>query len=439
VLSTAVSARALVFCGVLLVAASHPLTAKMLCVSSSGASGCFPTIGAAVTAASANDEIDIGPGQYPEMVTVTKPLSLAGAGSGATFIDAHGLANGIYIDGLDHAGLAYVQVTGLTVQNANFEGILVTNTQYVLIADNHVANNNQSLVHSPPSCPGLPVFETSEAMDCGEGIHIVGASFTTVANNEVELNSGGILLSDETGVNYQNQIIGNYVHDNAWACGITMASHPPSPQASSPLPYGIVNNNVSNNRIMNNGLGVAGAGAGVGIFAPGPGNQAFGINVIGNTIVGNGLPGVTVHNHAAPPGAPPINLNGIVITGNYISGNGADTADAATPGTAGINVYGVAGIFATEIMRNTIDDEAYGVVMNNPGSMDVHMNNLPDTGVGLLNSGKGNINGSSNYFGCSTGPGTSGCSSVSGTGVTSSPWLNDPVKTSAPARPPLGR
>lgn len=56
--------------------------------------------------------------------------------------------NGIYIDGLDHAGLAYVNVTGLTVQNANWEGILVTNTQYVLIANNHVVSNNQSLVHT---------------------------------------------------------------------------------------------------------------------------------------------------------------------------------------------------------------------------------------------------------------------------------------------------
>ncbi len=432
------SARALIFCGVLLVAASYPLTAKTLCVTASGASGCFPTIGAAVAAAAPNDEIDVGAGEYPEMVTITKPLSLAGAGSGATFIDAQGLANGIYIDGLDHAGLAYVQVTGLTVQNANFEGILVTNTQYVLIANNHVANNNQSLVHTPPSCPGLPVFETSEAMDCGEGIHLVGASFTTVANNDVELNSGGILLSDETGVNYQNQITGNYVHDNAFACGITMASHPPSPQATSHLPYGLVNNNVTNNRIMNNGLGVPGAGAGVGIFAPGPGNQSFGINVIGNTIIGNGLPGVTVHNHAAPPGAPAINLNGLAIIGNYISGNAADTADAATPGTTGINIYGVAGIFATEIMGNTIDNEAYGVVMNNPGSMDVHMNNLPDTGVGLTNSGKGNMNGSSNYFGCSTGPGTSGCSSVSATGVTSSPFLSSPAKTAGSGRPPFG-
>ena len=59
----------------------------------------------------------------------------------------------------------------------------------------------------------------------------------------------------------------------------------------------IVGNNVSRN-------GLIGAGAGIGIFAPGPGNLAFGNKVIGNVMENNGLPGVTIHNHAAPPGAP---------------------------------------------------------------------------------------------------------------------------------------
>jgi len=90
---------------------------------------------------------------------------------------------------------------------------------------------------------------------------------------------GGILLSDETGITYVNQITGNSVHDNALDCGITLASHPPSPQATSLLPYGVINNNVIGNSIIGNGL--IGQGAGVGIYAPGPGNQAWGNQVIG--------------------------------------------------------------------------------------------------------------------------------------------------------------
>ena len=102
---------------------------------------------------------------------------------------------------------------------------------------------------------------------------------------------------------------------------------------------------------MWNGLLLPGAGAGVGIFAPGPGNRSSGNTVIGNTLSYNGLPGVTMHNHAAPPMTPAVNLNDNAIIGNTITRNAADTEDAATPGPAGINIYSVApvtGVLAAE-------------------------------------------------------------------------------------------
>jgi parallel beta-helix repeat protein len=425
------SLNAVAFCGLLTASLGHSAIAKTLCVNPSGASGCSATIGAAVSAAAAGDTINIGVGQYNEDVVIKKSLSLVGSGA-STIVNAHGLPNGIYVDGLDAPGLSHVQVTGLTVINANYEGILITNASYVVIANNHVADNDQSLNYATSTCPGQPAFETEEGEDCGEGIHLVGVSFSTIANNDVELNSGGILLTDETAVTYVVQITGNYVHDNALDCGVTLASHPPFSTSSTQLPYGVVNNNIIGNRIIGNG--VIGAGAGVGIFAQGPGNQAFGNQVIGNDIENNGLPGVTVHNHAAPPGTPLVNLNAIVIAGNYISGNGADTEDALTPGTTGINVYGVAGIWATEIMENTIENEAFDVVMNNPGAVDLHLNNLLGAGVGVANLGKGTVDAGTNFFGCSTGPGTTGCTTVSGSGVLSSSSLNAIVST-APTAP----
>jgi parallel beta-helix repeat protein len=426
---------AALFC-ITLTAASHNFAgAKTLCVQPSPPAGCFATIGAAVTAAAASDQINIGPGQYNEGVIVNKPLTLAGAGSDATIINAKGLPNGIYVDGLDNPGLSYVKITGVTVMNANYEGILVTSASNILIANNHVAANDQSLNYAAATCAGEPSFETNEGEDCGEGIHLVGVSFSTVANNNVELNSGGILLSDETGITYLNQITGNSVHDNALDCGITLASHAPSPQASSKLPYGVLDNTVSSNTVTGNGR--VGAGAGIGVFAPGPGNMAYGNQIIGNVIMNNGLPGVTVHNHAAPAGAPGINLNSIAIIGNYISGNQADTEDAATPGTAGINIFGVAGIWQTVILENTIENEQFDVVMNNPGAMDVHQNNLLGTGTGVANLGVGALDASSNFFGCAGGPGATGCSTVSGSGVVSSPWLTTgvPVVTSPQGQP----
>jgi hypothetical protein len=402
-----------------------PSMGKTLCVNPGGTSGCYTTIGAAVSAAAAGDQVTIGAGQYAESVTVTKSMSLVGAGATSTIINAKGLANGIYIDGLDNPGLSNVLVTGLTVMNANFEGILLTNVSNSLITNNTVANNDQALNYASETCPGQPVFETSEGDDCGEGIHLMGTFAVTVANNVSEFNSGGILLSDETGQNYENVILGNSVHDNALDCGITLASHPPSPQASSMAPYGVFSNNILGNTVSSNGL--IGEGAGVGIFAPAPGNLAFGNKVIGNTIENNGLPGVAVHNHAAPPGAPGVNLNANVIIGNTISGNGADVQDSATPGTAGINIYSVAPVYLTEISENTIQNEALDVVMNHPGSMEVHLNNLLGGGIGVDNLGSGGLDASMNYFGCAAGPGTTGCTSVQGSNVTSAPFLNAPV------------
>ena len=89
-----------------------------------------------------------------------------------TIIDAKGKGNGIYIDGLDNPGLREVVVTGFTIQNANFEGILVTNASSVSISDNRVVNNDMALNPTAAKCPGQPPFETNEDFDCGEGIHL---------------------------------------------------------------------------------------------------------------------------------------------------------------------------------------------------------------------------------------------------------------------------
>jgi hypothetical protein len=406
--------------------------AATLCVNPSGTAGCKSTISAAVSAANPGDTIQVAPGTYKENVVITKSLSLLGGAGSQPIIDAAGLSNGIFINGMSAApmaGVAEVVVSGFKVRNANFEGILVANATDVTLVGNQVTDNNRSVNISAATCNGIAPFETSEGEDCGEGIHLMAVDHSSVVRNEIAYNSGGILTSDETGPSHDNLFTGNRVHDNPFDCGITFASHPPATSVipTAKLPFGITHNTISNNVSEHNGTQVPGAGAGVGIFAPFPGTTDSANVVINNVLRDNGMPGVAMHNHAASPSpAPPVNLNDNVIVGNQISGNAADTADTATPGPTGINIVSQAPVWGTVISQNVFDREAVDVSFRAPaGEFDAHFNNFDRNDIGVDNSGAATVNATENWWGCATGPGAGGCATASGV-VLFTPWLNAP-------------
>ena len=403
-------------------------SAATLCVNPGGTSGCKSTISAAVTAASAGDTIAVWPGTYAEKVVITKSISLISKNSLQALIDAKGLSNGIFINGLSkapNAGVANVLISGFKVENADFEGILVVNASNVTLMENQVSDNNRSLDISAAKCPGIPAFETNEGDDCGEGIHLMGVDHSSVIRNESSYNSGGILVSDETGMSFDNVISDNNVHDNPYDCGITMASHGPATSVipSAKVSFGVLHNTIAHNMSWHNGYQVPGAGAGVGIFAPFPGTTSTGNVVINNDLRNNGMPGVAMHNHAsAPAPAPPVNLNDNVIVGNHFSGNGADSADSATSGPTGINIYSTATITGTVIDQNQFDTEAIDVAFKAPGGeLTVHMNDF-STGIGIDNMGAATVDATENWWQCAGGPGASGCSTGKGSGISWSPW-----------------
>jgi parallel beta-helix repeat protein len=415
-------------CALLAAGTCSPASAATLCVNPGGTSGCSTTIGAAVAAATAGDTIQVAAGTYKEMVTIGKPLSLVGAGVHSTFIDATGLANGVYVDGMDNTGLSDVVVSGFTIENANFEGILVANASWVTISDNRVVSNNKSLVTgSTPSCPGIPAFETAESEDCGEGIHLLGTDHSTVGGNYVSHNAGGILLSDETLAVHDNLITGNVVEDNPFDCGITLAAHPPAETAAPQR--GVFHNTVSANRSSRNGL--SGAGAGIGIFDSVPGAQAYANLVINNQAIGNGLPGVALHSHT-----PNQNLDDNVIAENFISGNAADDGDAATPGPTGIDIFSVSPVSGIVIAGNVIQHEDIDLNVNTPSQLEAHLNSFSKGDTGVSNLGTGAINATGNWWGCSGGPGAAHCATATGT-VVFDPWLTRPYLGSEGFGPPF--
>src|SRR5215472_16054841 len=211
------------------------------------------TLGYALTQAGPNDTILIRPGTYRESgnANVVPPglrgLSIRSLGSAAsTIIDATGNANGILIQA------SGVSVTGLTVKNANLEGILAepplsswpkkptsapANISHVTIAGNIVVHNDQAYDTSLPPDAACPSSLT-DADDCGEGIHLIAVSWSKVVGNNVSHNVGGILVSDggfgiSVGPAAHNLIAYNRSTDNAFDCGVTLPGHDPRAVATS--------------------------------------------------------------------------------------------------------------------------------------------------------------------------------------------------------------
>jgi nitrous oxidase accessory protein NosD len=406
--------------------------AATLCVNPRGTSGCKSTITAAVNAAASGDTVWIAPGTYAEEVVIKQSISLLGSNQ-ATIIDATGLPNGIFIDGMASApgiGVSSVVISGITVRNANFEGILVANASDVSLTGNLVMGNDKSLNVSAGTCTGIDTgFETNEGMDCGEGVHLMGVEHSTILRNEIAHNAGGILISDETGPNGYNLIIENFVHDNVYDCGITLASHAPAAVTGAKASFGVWYNTISRNASVGNGTKAAGAG--VGIFAPGPGNTNTGNVVIDNDLVDNGATGVAMHNHASIPGLPPFDLNDNAIVGNRFSGNGPDNAGAPTPGPTGINILSMGPITGTVVAQNSFANEAIDLGFNAPATSQVnaHFNDF-SSGIAIDNLGAGSVDATENWWNCPFGPGGGRrCATVAGTGVITSPWLFYPFET----------
>jgi parallel beta-helix repeat protein len=403
---------------------SWPALGANLCVNSAGSHGCKKTIQDAVNAASAGDTINVARGTYSEDVIVDRPVALLGAGAGNTVIDATGLSNGINIDGVNHAGLSRVIVRGFTVQNANHQGIVVTNASDVQIIGNRVTGSDRALQLNsggPPTCPGLPPYLAAfQGFDCGEGIQLSGVTNSTVSDNLVDHNSGGILVTDDTGPNHDNFITGNTVRDNPYDCSITLATHDLNPINGMP-PKGVYRITVKENTVVRNGL-ASGEGAGVGIFAPTPGSRNFGNVIVDNVLAGNGLPGVTLHSHA--PGQ---NVNDHLIANNTIYGNGPDEESGSSE-KAGIAITadpGAGPITGIQIVGNKIFGEGVDVVFNAPGALAAHQNAFFD-GVGVANLGSGSVDATLNWWKCSHGPGSPGCASTQGSNIQVTPMLERP-------------
>jgi parallel beta-helix repeat protein len=453
-----------------------------LCVSPNGKHGCFTTIQDAINAVAApNAKIRVRRGTYTapcsgpacSVATISAAASNGASLTGLVLecADEDGHSATLDATNLDHAiyvsGVSQVTIDGCVAENAAREGILIENSSNVTISNNEVANNDRALSFTAPCptflAPGTPLDGGTVPVccadafaggpgnfpldndDCGEGLHLRSVTASVVQGNHVHYNQGGILLTDETGVNENNLIENNVSENNGLDCGITLPSHLACAAGStdatgctlaSPVNgifqgFGVNHNVVADNVTTGNGA------SGVGVFAnpgipPGAATTAIGNVISGNLVQGNGQPGIAIHAHAANA-----DVSHNVIAGNTVSGNGGDEeAEGSSPPNTGIEVLSngsfppfspAAPIIGTTIFRNEVSGEDIDVWVGNTATdARVFLNDLSDGTIGVDNGGSGTVVATDNFWGCPDGPGAPGCSSTLGT-VISSPFLSEPV------------
>jgi len=314
------------------------------------------------------------PGTYNENVTVSSPLTLLRRDA---TIQATSTSSGNCGPlGPCLAGVmitsSWVQIEGFTVTGAVGEGILAVTlgpspVSHVTITRNRVVGNDTGGIPGG-SADGYVECEAQGGVpgDCGEGIHLIGVADSIISHNYDSGNTGGVLLTDETGPTHGNLTEDNVVTGNQYDCGITVPGHngaaldaQGNPQ---PTVAGVYDNVIRGNVVTNNG--VKGEGAGV-LFANAfAGTASYDNLVEGNYIAGNGLSGVTMHAHTIAPGTFE-DLSGNRIVGNVIGKNNldGDTLDGSQSDLqpTGVLVFSASVPVSVTIARNVVFDNTYGI------------------------------------------------------------------------------
>jgi Protein of unknown function (DUF1565) len=344
----------------------------------------YSTIQAGVNAAAAWSTVVVCPGTYHEQVVVKKPLTLVGLHA---TVNEQGVTPTLVVN-VPHTGKltifaavvllsSDVHVRGFKVTNALGEGILAAGVRGdisgVTIEHNAVVHNDLGGGVPPVST----YFECQPAGpipgDCGEGVHFIAVANSLIRGNFIAHNSGGVLLTDETGPTHNNVIANNIVTLNETDCGITVPGHNPAAlnSAGQPQPNvaGVYDNVIVHNVVTNNGL--KGEGAGVLFANATAGTASYNNLVIDNFIAGNGLSGVTMHAHTIKPGEFEL-LSGNKIIGNTIGKNNidGDTLDfPASPKdehTTGVLVFSGGTSVTVVIAHNHIFNNFFGIWLSKP-------------------------------------------------------------------------
>jgi parallel beta-helix repeat protein len=342
-----------------------------------GTSGCTQaspcSLSYALSIAATEDTIDVEPGTYWGGYVLNHPINLIGIGY--PVINASTAANGVGIQVTGGADSS--TVSGFVIVHARYEGILVGDSPVdaggnpvssgqpvtdVTIENNVVSMNDTGFVSNASGGSGECAPSGGGPGDCGEGVHLVSVTNSTVAGNWISNNAGGILMTDEFGPTAHNTIARNVSMDNYEDCGITLASHVAATDTSGDPngEGGVFDNLVWDNIVQNDGT--IGQGGGILLGGGALWSAVYGNLIAGNIATGNGLAGIVIHQHA------PGDLSDNVIAHNWVSSDNLDgDYDFAVPDPATTGIFVASGaapgfpLRGISITDNLITNVAIGI------------------------------------------------------------------------------
>jgi len=173
----------------------------------------YPTIGEAISHASAGDVVSVAAGVYYENLQINKSISVVGEDAKSTFIVGTGGGNhalaGITVtaDG--------VKISGFTIESLNYSnannyatGIIIQG-DYCTITGNIIEHNYIGIF-----CPiqsYTQITGNNITANLHDGLRFFGGSYNTVSENNITLNAvSGVALEGYSNTISKNNIQGNY-------------------------------------------------------------------------------------------------------------------------------------------------------------------------------------------------------------------------------------
>ncbi len=400
--------------------------------------GTYPTIQAAINAANpaGGDKIQVAANTYTEQLSITKCVTIEGAGIGSTIIQAPATLAPSGVLGFTGNSIvevrsnSYVTVTGVTITGPLPLLAYPNKTFGIFVAENATLDMSNSRVTAIHTSSGVDGAQNGTGIGVGS---TAANTIGTVVLNNVTVNDyqkNGMLVertgsvatianSTVTGIGPTSIIAQNGIQIADGATGsiststVSQNNYLPNSWASSGIvPWNAGAVSISGSSFVNNDVSVYTGTSGI------PGTPAA-LTITGNTFDQNKW------NAVFYDAENPVTITDNVIT-NTNSGIGGLVYDGQTSTISRNSFTMAAGSGSAGLAFYNYDD----LSPTTTATINAHFNRLSSDNAGgrdgIYNETSSNVNAENNWWGCNAGPGGTGCDAVTdaATGVTDfSPWL----------------